>query len=87
MSSFNRLKAALLIAVATSGLAACAIRLAPEALPVCDGRHRQPANPHGSILVPLLSPEPSDHPGPSTPLPHGSDRSQHAPEVGSGGCA
>ena len=41
---------ALLSLVASAALTACAT--VPNALPVCDGKHRRPANPHGSVLGP-----------------------------------
>jgi hypothetical protein len=36
-----------LVALATSGCATSP----SSSLPACDGKHRRPANPHGSVLV------------------------------------
>jgi len=49
----------------TLGLAACAT-VQGERLPVCDGKDRRPANPHGSVLLPTASP-PAAPPSPVTP--------------------
>ncbi|GAA0625137.1 hypothetical protein GCM10009422_22130 [Brevundimonas kwangchunensis] len=39
-------------------LGACAHRGDP-ALPTCDGSARRPANPHGSVLAPQTTPQPT----------------------------
>lgn len=44
----HRLRSLVVVGL-TSMLSAC---VAASALPVCDGRAKQPANPYGSILVP-----------------------------------
>jgi type IV secretion system protein VirB7 len=61
----------ILIAMAASG---CATSSADK-LPVCDGKHRRPANPNGSVLdpsspptgtgpaAPAVAPPPSPSPG------------------------
>lgn len=62
----------LMLAAAGTLLTGCA-SLGGDDAPVCDGRHRRPANPHGSTLVPA----------PAPPQPSGT-----APPSGpSGGCA
>jgi hypothetical protein len=40
------------VVVALSGCAS----LRPEKPPVCDGKHRRPANPYGSVLNPAAPP-------------------------------
>ena len=41
----------ILILAAAAALTACATA-GSNALPVCDGKHLRPANPHGSVLNP-----------------------------------
>lgn len=65
----------LILAAAAASLTGCA-SLGGDAAPVCDGRHRRPANPHGSTLI--AAPEPPQPPQPQT--------SDAAPPSG-GGCA
>lgn len=62
-----------LLLILASALGACATG-PDDALPVCDGRDRRPANPHGSILQP------------SPAAPSDADRPTDAPPPG-GGCA
>lgn len=64
----------LTLAAAATVLAGCA-SLGRDDAPVCDGRHRRPANPHGSTLVPAPTPALSEPPAPAP-----------APSTG-GGCA
>lgn len=47
----------LIVLLAAGGCAT----LAAERAPVCDGRHRRPANPHGSVLA-------AEHPAASAPI-------------------
>ncbi len=63
------------IALAVQALSACATFRTSDA-PVCDGRHRRPANPYGSILSPAA---------PHTPAPAADASSSIHP--GAGGCA
>ncbi|MBB5747072.1 hypothetical protein [Brevundimonas variabilis] len=62
------------IALAVQALFACAT-FRPADPPVCDGRHRRPANPYGSILSPAA---------PHTPAPAADASSSIDP--GEGGC-
>jgi len=62
------------IALAVQVLSACATFRTADP-PVCDGRHRRPANPYGSILSP----------SPHTPAPAADASSSIHP--GAGGCA
>lgn len=62
----------LMLAAAVASLTGCA-SLGGDDAPVCDGRHRRPANPHGSTLIAA--------PAPAQPQP-----SEAAPPSG-GGCA
>lgn len=63
------------IALAVQALSACATFRTADP-PVCDGRHRRPANPYGSILSPAV---------PHTPAPAADVSSSIHP--GAGGCA
>jgi uncharacterized lipoprotein len=45
----------ILIAVLGLGLAGCST-LSKDKPPICDGKHRRPANPYGSVLDPVASP-------------------------------
>ncbi len=63
------------IALAVQALLACATFRTVDP-PVCDGRHRRPANPYGSILSPAA---------PNTPAPEADAASSIDP--GAGGCA
>ena len=63
------------IALAVQALSACATFRAADP-PVCDGRHRRPANPYGSILSPAA---------PYVPAPAADTSSTIDP--GAGGCA
>ena len=56
MVSSRHFSKGLLAIVAIQGLTACA-SLRSENPPVCDGRHRRPANPYGSILVAPSTPD------------------------------
>lgn len=59
------LRFAVVLAMAAS-VAGCAVaRPVPEPLPVCDGRHRRPANPYGSVLSTAASPSPGSAPTPN----------------------
>lgn len=49
------MRAAALVAVIALTLAGCA-GLGPEKAPVCDGKHRRPANLYGSVLDPAAPP-------------------------------
>lgn len=69
MTSFRLLTLAAIVAAPLAGCAS----LGGDDSPVCDGRHRRPANPHGSTLVPAPAPPP-----PSGTAP---------PSGPSGGCA
>ena len=61
-------------------LGACAA-FDPDALPVCDGQARRPANPHGSVLSP-----PADSGAPAAPAaPAKAEAVQ--PDLSMGGCA
>ncbi len=63
------------IALAVQALSACATFRTADP-PVCDGRHRRPANPYGSILSPAA--------------PYGNAPAADAPssiDLGAGGCA
>lgn len=62
----------LMLAAATTLLTGCA-SLGGDDAPVCDRRHRRPANPHGSTLI-------------ATPAPPQPQPSEAAPPSG-GGCA
>ncbi|HEY1926596.1 MAG TPA: hypothetical protein VGG92_03955 [Caulobacteraceae bacterium] len=61
----------ILLAAALGG---CATSTA-KSLPVCDGQHRRPANPYGSVLdpapasAPAASAEAAPTPPPATPAP------------------
>lgn len=49
-------------------LGGCAL-IGDDTLPVCDGKHRRPANPNGSVLLPPPSAEPLVlAPPPAAPL-------------------
>jgi type IV secretion system protein VirB7 len=48
-------------------LGACAT--SPRALPICDGKHRRPANPHGSVLDPTGPAPTAASPIPAPPSP------------------
>jgi type IV secretion system protein VirB7 len=48
--------------------------------PVCDGRHRRPANPHGSVLEPIPTPVAPE------PAPESETPALASPEA-DGGCA
>jgi len=63
------------IALAVQALSACATFRTADP-PVCDGRHRRPANPYGSILYPAV---------PYVPAPAADASSIIDP--GPGGCA
>lgn len=63
------------IALAVQALSACATFRTADP-PVCDGRHRRPANPYGSILSPAA---------PYVPAPAADASSTIDP--GPGGCA
>ncbi len=63
------------IALAVQALSACATFRTADP-PVCDGRHRRPANPYGSILSPAA---------PYAPAPAADASSTIDP--GAGGCA
>jgi len=63
------------IALAVQALSACATFRTADP-PICDGRHRRPANPYGSILFPAA---------PHTPAPAVDASSTIDP--GAGGCA
>jgi len=62
------------IALAVQAVSACATFRTADP-PVCDGRHRRPANPYGSILSPAA---------PHTPAPAADAASSIDP--GAGGC-
>ena len=69
------------IALILPALAGCATPGDPKP-PVCDGRHRRPANPHGSILSVVLPPKPdAQQARPATP---GGETTEH---TDAGGCA
>ncbi|WP_312572965.1 hypothetical protein [Brevundimonas sp.] len=68
MISVTRLSILALLAVSPP-LAGCAALARPE-LPVCDGRARRPANPHGSVLV-SAAPERPPEPASITETPQG----------------
>ena len=53
----------LILAAAATVLAGCA-SLGRDDARVCDGRHRRPANPHGSTLVPAPAPAQPQPPAP-----------------------
>lgn len=55
MTSPRTLTRLALIAAAVQAVTACASFTDTDA-PVCDGRHRRPANPWGSILAPQVTP-------------------------------
>ncbi len=63
------------IVLAVQALSACATFRTADP-PVCDGRHRRPGNPYGSILFPAA---------PYVPAPAADASSTTAP--GAGGCA
>lgn len=48
----------LAIILAALALASCQT-LGAAKLPVCDGKQRRPANPHGSVLTPSQAPKPA----------------------------
>ena len=57
-------------ALAASALALCAGAAPASAkLAVCDGRHRRPANPYGSVLVDAPAPTLPQAAGPKTSAP------------------
>jgi len=58
----------LMLAAAATVLAGCA-SLGRDAAPVCDGRHRRPANPHGSTLVSVPAPAQPEPPAPASAPP------------------
>ncbi|OGN43902.1 MAG: hypothetical protein A2623_07865 [Caulobacterales bacterium RIFCSPHIGHO2_01_FULL_70_19] len=58
----------LTLATAAAILAGCA-SLGRDDAPVCDGRHRRPANPHGSTLVPAAAPAQPEPPAPASESP------------------
>ncbi len=63
----------LLALVLVFGADACAT--APAALPTCDGKHRRPANPNGSVLAPSSTPSTATPPAPQpTPSAEGCGR-------------
>lgn len=78
MPAHQRFKTALLTAAILQGLSACT-SLRSEEPPVCDGRHRRPANPYGSILV---APQQAQTPIPTAPGGAAEDDAD-----GAGGCA
>ncbi len=81
MSQLRNASRILFVALALQPLSACAALGDPEP-PVCDGRHRRPANSYGSVLVP--APRPTEAPPPSSPAaPDGT--STEFPSAG--GCA
>ena len=51
----------LLIMALATALAGCASAGGSNA-PVCDGKHRRPANPHGSVLDPVAATTPAASP-------------------------
>ena len=60
-----------LLLILAAALGACATG-PEEALPVCDGHDRRPANPHGSILTPSAQPATADAaPQPNAAAPAG----------------
>lgn len=59
----------LLAPAAAALLAGCASLGGDADAPICDGRDRRPANPHGSTLV--AAPTPAVHPAPPAASPGG----------------
>ena len=53
----------LTVLAAALALAACA-SVGKETAPVCDGKHRRPANPYGSVLDPATPPTATPAPSP-----------------------
>lgn len=81
MSPLRTVSSLLSIALILPALAGCATPGDPKP-PVCDGRHRRPANPYGSILSVVLTPKTDAHQvRPATP---GAETSEH---TDAGGCA
>lgn len=74
MPSLRTLSRVVSIALSVQALSACATFRTADP-PVCDGRHRRPANPYGSILFPATH----------TPAP-AADASSSI-HRGAGGCA
>lgn len=76
MTSPRTLPRLALIAVAVQAVTACASFTDTDA-PVCDGRHRRPANPYGSILTPQIVPtgnvSPQAEPNAPAPAPPASN--------------
>lgn len=64
------------IALAVQAVSACATFRTADP-PVCDGRHRRPANPYGSILSPAA---------PHTPAPAPAADAASSIDPGAGGC-
>ena len=61
-----RLRPLLLCLSGAALLAGCATASTKSAaLPVCDGKHRRPANPYGSVLAGGLKPAVASLPGPA----------------------
>jgi type IV secretion system protein VirB7 len=56
----------ILIAVLGLGLAGCST-LSKDKPPICDGKHRRPANPYGSVLDPTTPPATSPAAADSAP--------------------
>ena len=75
MPSLRTSSRIVLIALTVQALSACATFRTADP-PVCDGRHRRPANPYGSILSPAA---------PYVPAPAADASSTIDP--GPGGCA
>lgn len=53
--------------LAALALSACAQLPTSPNPPVCDGRHRRPANLYGSVLTPAPPTQPEATPGPDIP--------------------
>jgi hypothetical protein len=68
----------LTLAAAAATLAGCA-SLGRDDAPVCDGRHRRPANPRGSTLV--------SAPAPAQPEPLAPASAPSSSSSAGGGCA
>jgi type IV secretion system protein VirB7 len=84
MPPLRRPPALALLCLAAQCLSGCA-SLAGQEPPVCDGRHRRPANPYGSVLAPTpQTPSPDDAtPATGEPIPG----PPSSPDQGDGGCA
>jgi len=48
----------ILMVIACLALPGCGTLRRHHAAPVCDGKHRRPANPHGSVLDPNAAAQP-----------------------------